>query len=57
MQRKLKVYEKYLQNSRRGVIVPQIRLQGVWLKQMGFKPGQTIQVTQNGNSITITLVY
>jgi hypothetical protein len=34
-------------------VVPQIRLNGKWLAEVGFAPGQKICVVTNGSVITI----
>lgn len=54
--RKLKIYAKY--QSRRwgnGVCIPEIRLEGKWLDELGFKKGQTVIIEQEQNKLTITL--
>lgn len=54
--RKLKIYAKY--QSRRwggGVSIPEIRLEGKWLDELGFKKGQTVIIEQEQNKLTITL--
>ncbi len=55
--RQLKVYYKYFKraNSWRPVIFPEIRLCGKWLQDIGFENGQTINVQQEKNKITITV--
>ena len=55
-QRRLKVYGKYRQKFNIAVIEPEIRLTGQWLKNLGFNPGQTVNVKQEVNCLTITLV-
>ena len=55
-QRRLKVYGKYRQKFNSAVIEPEIRLTGQWLKNLGFNPGQTVNVKQEANCLTITLV-
>jgi hypothetical protein len=40
--RRLKVYETG--DPHRGGILPQIRLQGKWLRQAGFAPGGQVEV-------------
>lgn len=53
--RQLKIYPKHISRSRNGLIViPEIRLCGVWLSKINFKPGQSITVTCEENRITIT---
>lgn len=57
-ERRLKVYYKYFNrvNSwQRSVIFPEIRLCGKWLQDIGFEHGQTINVRQERNRITITV--
>ncbi len=57
-ERRLKVYYKYFHrvNSwQRLVMYPEIRLCGKWLQDIGFEHGQTINVRQERNKITITV--
>ncbi len=35
--------------------IPQIQLQGEWLKKLGFKEGKHIKVEQHKNKLIITL--
>ncbi|MGS2763704.1 SymE family type I addiction module toxin [Sinomicrobium sp. M5D2P9] len=37
------------------IIIPEIRLCGKWLQDIGFEHGQTIKVKQEKNKITITV--
>lgn len=37
-----------------GVFVPQIRLQGIYLRNAGFAPGDAVQVTIENGKIIIT---
>lgn len=55
-QRQLKVYGKYRQKGRVSVMEPEISLKGLWLKELGFNPGQSIAVKQENYCLTITLV-
>lgn len=55
-QRKLKVYKKYVYTSLGiPVFFPEIRLLGKWLKDSGFKNGQSVIVSTEQNKITITI--
>lgn len=56
-ERQLKVYYKHFSrvNSWPPVIFPEIRLCGKWLQDIGFEHGQTINVRQERNKITITV--
>jgi toxic protein SymE len=53
--RKLKVYEKFQPRRWKGINVPEIRLEGKWLDELGFKKGQVVIVEQEPNKLTITL--
>ncbi len=61
--RKLKVYETAYQikksNSfwtceKESVFVPQIRLQGKWLKECGFEPGSQVHIRCEHGKLVIT---
>ena len=49
--RRLKVYETG--DPYRGGILPQIRLQGKWLKQAGFAPGGQVEVQVEAGQLII----
>ena len=51
MARKLKVYE--VGDAFYGKVQPQIRLQGKWLREAGFKPHDRIIVKQEGTRLII----
>ena len=54
--RQLKVYEKYISRSyKQYVILPEIRLCGKWLQDIGFDRGQSVTVQHEKNKIIITL--
>lgn len=60
-ERKMKVYEatRAVQNayySSKYERVPQIRLQGQWLEQLGFEPGSLIVVECKKRRLTISRV-
>lgn len=50
----LKIYSKYIARFRSPLILPQILLQGIWLKKLGFECGQSITVRTEKNRIVIT---
>lgn len=58
-ERKMKVYEAITVsrgkwwNSTKYTTVPQIRLQGLWLEQLGFEPGTTIKVECEQGKIVV----
>lgn len=53
--RKLKIYQKFQSRAWKGIVVPEIRLEGKWLKKLGFEIGKEIEVEQQKNKLTITL--
>lgn len=60
-ERKMKVYEATTVskgkwwNSTKYTTVPQIRLQGLWLEQLGFEPGTELKVECWEGKIIVTL--
>lgn len=62
--RKLKVYgvqaERKVRSmfaaARRYIEIPQIRLQGLWLQETGFKPGDNLNVQCEDGKLVITRV-
>lgn len=57
-QRQLKVHKRHFKRSNsKDAIVPEIRLVGLWLqqKELGFYPGQSINVVIKSNKLIITL--
>lgn len=53
--RKLKIYQKHQPREWRYITVPEIRLEGKWLEQLGFEIGKEIEIKQQKNKLTITL--
>jgi toxic protein SymE len=53
--RKLKILSKPKQRRWSFVFVPEIRLEGKWLEELGFKIGKEVLVKQQRNKLTITL--
>ncbi|KAB2818078.1 SymE family type I addiction module toxin [Phaeocystidibacter marisrubri] len=54
--RKLKIHSKYRPRRLHNSTVPQIRLEGRWLEELGFIEGQQVQIEQQYNKLTITLL-
>lgn len=58
-ERKMKVYEATTMsrgkwwNSTKYTTVPQIRLQGLWLEQLGFEPGMELKVECEEGKIVV----
>jgi toxic protein SymE len=53
--RKLKIYKKFQPREWEYTPVPEIRLEGKWLKELGFEIGKEIEIKQQRNKLTITL--
>ena len=60
--RKMKVYEATVTRNSdsyfyrtKYVPVPQIKLQGNWLQELGFEPGKNLNVNCKDGQLTITL--
>ncbi|UII77581.1 type I toxin-antitoxin system SymE family toxin [Flagellimonas sp. HMM57] len=52
----LKVYRKFQRRRWDHKVVPEIRLEGDWLKELGFEIGEAIEVQQEKDKLTIKLV-
>ncbi|TYP92976.1 toxic protein SymE [Sphingobacterium allocomposti] len=54
--RKLKIHTKH-QARAYGMTttIPEIRLEGKWLDRLGFKEGQTVNIEEKKNKLTITI--
>ncbi len=53
--RKLKIHTKYQTRRFGEVKIPEIRLEGKWLDELGFKQGQTVIIELADNKLTITI--
>ena len=51
--KQLKIYSRYQSRQNTGVVLPEIRLSGKWLKQLGFGCGQSITIIHKQNKILI----
>lgn len=49
----LKIYTKYFKRFGYYILLPEIRLSGKWLQNLGFLTGQKISITQEQNRILI----
>ena len=54
--RKLKIYRKFRYRTWDNTTVPEIRLEGRWLEKLGFEEGKEIEIKQEKNKLTITLL-
>lgn len=55
--RKLKIHTKYRIRKYDETKIPEIRLEGKWLENIGFKRGQTVKIKQQNTKLTITVAY
>ena len=53
--RKLKIHSKFRYRRWDNTTVPEIRLEGRWLEELGFKEGEQVQIEQEHNKLVITL--
>ncbi|WP_336716851.1 SymE family type I addiction module toxin [Chryseobacterium mucoviscidosis] len=53
--RKLKIYSRFQKSSNQLIIVPEIRLRGKWLDELGFGEGKMVNIQQKKNKIIITV--
>ena len=51
--RQLKVYQQHRSLSSGTRIVPELRLTGVWIEQLGFKIGETVNITMRDRLLII----
>ena len=51
--RQLKVYQQHRSLSSGTRIVPELRLTGVWIEQLGFKIGETVNITTRDRLLII----
>jgi len=54
--RHLTVYASYRRNTNKFKVVPELRLKGQWLKNLGYAPGTRVQITHQGNQLIITFL-
>lgn len=53
--RVLKIHRKFRSRTWDHTTVPEIRLEGKWLEQLGFTIGEEVEVQQQHNKLTIIL--
>lgn len=54
--RVLKIQGVYKTNRRHQKLVPEIKLSGKWLNDLGFSPEQHVKITTGKNQIVIELI-
>lgn len=53
--RKLKIHTKRQSGYYRATTIPVIKLEGKWLKKLGFNEGQMINIRQEKEKLIITI--
>ena len=53
--KKIKIQPKYRERTYDRIIVPEIKMEGKWLKDSGFEHGKYVSVNVHPNKLTITL--
>jgi toxic protein SymE len=53
--RKLKIHSKFRTRRWDNTTIPEIRLEGKWLDNLGFKQGKMVIIKQEQNKLTITI--
>ena len=53
--RRLKIHSKYQSRSWKSITVPEIRLEGKWLAELGFEEGEHVQIEQLKGKLVITV--
>lgn len=53
--KRLKIYQKFRTRAWDSIVVPEIRLEGKWLQELGFEIGKEIEIREQKNKLTITL--
>ena len=51
----LKIYRKFRARTWDNTTVPEIRLEGKWLEQLGFEQGNEVLIEQKKNKLIITV--
>ncbi len=53
--RKLKIHSKFRNRRWDNTTIPEIRLEGKWLEEVGFKQGQNVNILIEENKLIITI--
>lgn len=53
--RKLKIHSKFRNRRWNNTTIPEIRLEGKWLEEVGFKQGQNVNIQIEENKLIITI--
>ena len=53
--RNLKIHTKHQKRSWKDITVPEIRLEGKWLAELGFEEGEQVNIEQLKGKLVITV--
>lgn len=53
--RKLKIHSKFREREYDRITIPEIRLEGKWLENLGFTGGNEVVIHQQKNKLVITI--
>ena len=53
--KKIKIQPKHRKRTYDEIWIPEIRMEGIWLKELGFEIGKEIKIEQQKNRLIITL--
>ena len=53
--RKIKIQPKHRKRTYDEIIIPEIKMEGKWLKDLGFEEGKYVSINIQENKLTITL--
>lgn len=54
--KKIKIQPKLRKRASDEIWIPEIKMEGKWLEELGFKVGAQIQIEQQPQKLTITLL-
>lgn len=54
--KKVKLQPKYRSLAYGQKVVPELKLSGVWLEELGFKPGAEVSITSREELLIITAI-
>jgi toxic protein SymE len=54
--KKIKIQPKHRKRTYDEIWIPEIKMEGKWLRELGFEIGDQIEIKQQKNKLTITLI-
>lgn len=53
--KKIKIQPKHRKRTYDEIVIPEIKMEGKWLKEFGFEQGKYVSIHVKPNKLTITL--